>query len=68
MEVDFGDERRAQLGLTTALPASLAERIEVALAELPQADSRPEWLKAWDWVLHGEGPPPTPQFFQKSRF
>lgn len=61
LEVEF--QRRMQLGLTAALPASLAERIELALRELPDTQEQPEWLQAWAWVLHGEGPPPTPQFF-----
>ena len=62
LQIEF--ERRAQLGLTTALPASLAERIEVALEQLGTEEERPDWLRAWDWVLHGEGPPPTPVFFE----
>lgn len=57
-------ERRAQLGLTSVLPASLTERVEHFIETLPEAD-RPAELKAWDWVLHGAGPPPVPRIFDR---
>ena len=56
-------ERRALLGLTKPLPASLLERIEAQLALMPLADQAPA-LQAWHWILHGEGPPPVPQLFR----
>ena len=55
-------ERRALLGITTPLPGSLVERIESILADTPAADC-PAALRAWHWILHGEGPPPVPQVF-----
>ena len=56
-------ERRALLGLTKPLPASLLERIEAQLALMPLADQAPA-VQAWHWILHGEGPPPVPQLFR----
>lgn len=55
-------ERRALLGMTTPLPSSLLERIEHFLALAPDDELVPA-LRAWNWVLHGEGPPPVPQLF-----
>ena len=55
-------ERRALLGITTPLPGSLLERIESFLASTPKAEQVAA-LQAWNWVLHGEGPPPVPQVF-----
>lgn len=55
-------ERRALLGITTSLPSSLLERIESLLASTPEVEQVPA-LRAWNWILHGEGPPPVPQVF-----
>lgn len=57
-------QRRAQLGLTSALPSSLAERVEHFTTSMEAADL-PAELQAWDWVLHGSGPPPVPRFFSR---
>ena len=57
-------QRRAQLGLTSVLPASLAERVDHFAATLV-AEALPAEIQAWTWVLHGEGPPPVPHYFER---
>jgi hypothetical protein len=57
-------QRRAQLGLTSALPASLAERVDYFAATLDKAEL-PAEIQAWTWVLHGQGPPPVPHYFKR---
>jgi hypothetical protein len=57
-------QRRAQLGLTAALPASLAERVDHFAVTLNGAEL-PAEIQAWTWVLHGEGPPPVPRYFER---
>ncbi len=62
LQLEF--QRRAQLGLTAVLPASLAERVDHFAATLDGA-SLPAEIQAWIWVLHGAGPPPVPHYFQR---
>jgi hypothetical protein len=62
LQLEF--ERRALLGLTGVLPASLAERIDHFAATLVEGEL-PAEIQAWTWVLHGEGPPPVPEFFER---
>lgn len=54
--------RRARLGVTSALPASLVERLEAEFAAFDLTEL-PAELRAFQWMLHGQGPPPVPQVF-----
>lgn len=57
-------QRRALLGVTSVLPASLAERVDHFAASL-EGEALPAEIQAWTWVLHGEGPPPVPRYFEQ---
>jgi len=57
-------QRRALLGLTGVLPASLAERVD-HFATILEGAELPAEIQAWTWVMHGEGPPPVPRYFKR---